>query len=120
MPQSIDYISNSVIESNQFTPCLIFESLRFFFVCLFFFFFFLSVSFFLSVFYAYQFDSSLCMDLECNSTLFSRYCFITINLLRILLYCNDKNATIKCTNLLQLGEELFKQYASVPILFTFV
>ena len=93
------------------------------FVCFFpFFFFFLSVSFFLSVFYAYQFDSSLCMDIECNITLFSRYCFffITINLLRILLYCNDKNATIKCTNLLQLGEELYKQYASVPILFTFV
>ena len=81
---------------------------------------FLSVSFFLSVFHTYQFDSSLCKNLECNITLFSRYCFITINLLRILLYCNDKNATIKCTNLLQLGEELYKQYASVPILFIFV
>ena len=31
-----------------------------------------------------------------------------------------KVATINCTNLLQLGEELYKQYASVPILFTFV
>ena len=38
----------------------------------------------------------------------------------IILYCKDKNATIKSTNLLQLGEELYKQYASVPILFIFV
>ena len=63
--------------------------------------------------------TAFCMNLECNITPFSRYCFIT-TFFRIIIYCNGENATTECTNLLKLGEELYKQYASVPILFIFV
>ena len=69
--------------------------------------FFFSVSFTCSVFYTYQFDSTFCMNFECNITFFSRYCFISINLRRTILYYSDKNANIKCPKLLRLGEELY-------------